>query len=538
MRGFKFAYLGFTALVTTIGATSSCTGPSDDCETHRSCSGGTSASGSGGDAGEGNSGTSGASGKGGAGTSGSTSGGKSGMSGSSGSGGAGESGAGAAGGSCDTTKSPGVESCLVSDGYAVFVSPSGDDDKNDGSQAAPLASLTKAVEVAAGAKLILVCDATYDEHVLVGAGARIYGGFKCTDWTTEDAKPVFKPTTPGPALKIDSVNDEVVVNGLSFEVGNASAAGETALTAIVNQSPKVTLRGSSLKAGKGMAGANGTLAMFDPPAPSTLDGNPESPVTMGGGEKDCPCQSGLMSIGGAGGPPSSTGQAGAKGGPSHGPSGGEAGDPTAGDCGSGSSGKKGANAPAAGPTNGATTLGLASVSGWQPAAGMDGATGAPGQGGGGGASLSLAGHGGGGGCGGCGGNGGTAGKGGGGSIALLALGAPVIIEACVLAAADAGNGGSGVAGQKGQKTAGSGGNAIKTINSCGGGAGGQGGDGGDGGGGAGGISVGIVWKGAMAPTVSVDTTTTTGKAGMKGAGGVPVTNDGIAGVAQKILSLN
>ena len=121
------------------------------------------------------------------------------MSGSSGSSAAGESGAGGMGGDCDTTKSPGEESCLVSDDYAVFVSPNGADDNNDGRQAAPFASLTKAVEVAAGAKLVLVCDATYDEHVAVVSSAHVYGGFKCADWTAEGAKPLFKPTTAGPA---------------------------------------------------------------------------------------------------------------------------------------------------------------------------------------------------------------------------------------------------------------------------------------------------------------------------------------------------
>ena len=169
--------------------------------------------------------------------------------------------AGIGGGDCDDVKSPTEESCLVSDEFAVFVSPNGDDN-NDGTQGTPLASLTKAVEVAAGDKLVLVCDATYNEHVSITAGARVYGGFKCTDWSAEAAKPLFKPTTAGPALKIDGVADEVLVEGVSFEVGDAVAAGGTALTALVNASPKVTLRSVSLKAGKGKAGANGALTMF------------------------------------------------------------------------------------------------------------------------------------------------------------------------------------------------------------------------------------------------------------------------------------
>lgn len=536
MRDLRIAYLGFTAVVATFAATTSCNAPSDECGTLAECPLAGSA-GTGGDAGAGesNAGTSGASGgKGGA--AGSNTGGKSGMGGSSGTSAAGDGGAGGAGmGGCDTTKNPNEEACLVSDDYAVFVSPDGDDDQNDGSQIAPLASLTKAVEVAAGTKLVLVCDATYNERVSITVGARVYGGFKCVDWTPENGKPLFKPTT-SPALKVDGVDDEVVIEGVSFEVGDAINAGETALTAILNQSPKVTLRGVSLKAGKGKAGANGALSTFTYPDATSLNGNAEELLKMGGGEKKCACQGALMSIGGSGGPPSSSGQDGAKGLPDHG--GGLGGDPAAGDCGAGSSGKKGANAPAVSPADGAKLFGEAAISGWQPGSGTDGATGTPGQGGGGGASLNDAGHGGGGGCGGCGGNGGTAGKGGGGSIALLALNSPVMLEASTLTAADAGNGGTGAAGQTGQQDIGSGGNSLASANSCGGGTGGKGGNGGAGGGGAGGISVGIVWKGAMQPTVSADTTITTGKAGTKGNGGVPATNDGIAGVSQKILAAN
>lgn len=537
MRTIKLSSLCLPVLVLTVGAIVNCASLPDDCDTHRNCPiGGTAgSSGSSGDAGEGNANVGGSvAGKGGSAASGSTSGGKSGSGGSSGTSSGGDGGAGGTGGSCDTTKSPTEEACLVTDDYAVFVSPDGDDDANDGSQGAPLASLTKAVEVAAGAKLVLVCDATYDEHAVVTVGARVYGGFKCTDWTAEDGKPLFKPTTTGPALKIDSVDDEVLLQGVSFEVGDAVNAGETALAAIVNQSPKVTFRSVSLKAGKGKTGANGALTMFTYPAADALNGNPENPATMGGAEKICSCQTALMSVGGLGGPPSSAGTAGSKGLPDHGA--GVAGTPVS--CGSGGTGQDGNDAPAPSPASGAKTLGDATPTGWNATGGVDGATGSPGQGGGGGASRNNLGHGGGGGCGGCGGNGGTAGKGGGGSIALLAVGSQVALDASSLVTADAGNGGSGASGQSGQPQVGVGGGTVSALNSCPGGVGGKGGDGAAGGGGAGGISAGIVWKGAMQPTVSADTTITTGKAGVKGNGGVPATNDGIAGVSQKILAAN
>lgn len=537
MRGLRFAYLGFTAVVATFGATTGCNGSSDDCGTLLKCPVAGSA-GSSGDAGAGdsNAGTSGTSGgKGGAGSSGSSSDGKSGTSGTSGTSAAGDGGAAGTGsGSCDTTKSPTEEACLIADDYAVFVAPNGNDN-DDGSQATPFASLTKAIEVAAGAKLVLVCDATYNEHVVVGAGVHVYGGFKCTDWSAEIGKPLFKPTTAGPALKIDGVDDEVVIEGVSFEVGDAANPGETALTAIVNQSPKVTLRAVSLKAGKGKSGVNGTLSPFDFPARTELKGN-SAIDTTGGLPKPYTCPGGAKTSGGVGGTASPSGQGGGDGSPLLGAGKGKGGTP-GGDCATGLGGS-GANAPDAPAASGAQAFGTLTPAGWTPGTGGDGQNGSPGQGGGGGASTQDGG-GGGGGAGACGGAGAKGGQGGGGSIALAVLGSAIALEASELITQDAGNGGGSVAGQPSDKNNHPGGiNGNGTPPACPGGVGGTGGDGAAGGGGAGGISVGIVWKGAKASTVSADTTITNGKAGTKGSGGVPNTNDGIAGVSQKILQLN
>lgn len=504
----------------------------------KSC-GGSSGSSIGGGAQGGRAGNGGSSGTGGSGAKGGGSSSGSGNAGGSGvggdmAGGSGESGAaGAPVVPCDTTKTPRTEACLVHDDYAVFVAPTGKDSAT-GTMSAPLASLTKAIEVAAGSKFIVVCDATYDEHVLVSAGAQVFGGFSCTggSWAPESKAPLFKPSDAGPALKVDTVSDAVVLDTVNFEVPDAKLAGGTALTALVNASPHVTLKKVSLTAGSGMNGADGTLTPFT--YPTALDGNPETVGATGGAEKDCTCQGTLMSVGGLGGSPASGGQSGVKGLPDRG--GGAGGDPSFGDCSAGSGGKKGGDASAASPSAGASTLGLISSAGWQPSPGADGTNGSPGQGGGGGASLNSAGHGGGGGCGGCGGNGAKGGQGGGASIALLALNSPITLDSCTLTTKDAGSGGAGHVGQTGQQTVGGGGSVLSTVNSCGGGTGGKGGDGGASGGGAGGISVGIVWKGTTAPTL-LTTTTATGKAGAKGVGGLPGSNDGIAGLKQDVLNL-
>jgi hypothetical protein len=533
MRTYNL-WLTLGGVAATLGvALGGCNAIDDDCASYRTCSG-AGASGI-----DGESGAPPDSGGGHAGQSGTNAGGAGGASSTDSSGGADDAEvAGAAGSTqreCDTTQIPRDESCLVSEDFAVFVSPDGDDDSL-GTREAPLASLTKAAEVAAGDKVVLVCSGTYDERVTITSGARVFGGFDCADWSDDPEAPLFVATDPGAALTVDSVDAEVLIDRVSFEVGDAIEPGETALAAIVNASPRVTLSGVSLKAGSGRAGANGKLDPFSFPSAATLKGNPEGPAAEGGAEKVCSCQKGLTSTGGVGGTPSSSGQNGAKGLPSLG--GGAGGDPSAGDCGGGSSGKKGADATPEKPAAGAKRWGTISSAGWEAAAGLDGQPGQPGQGGGGGASLSSSGHGGGGGCGGCGGNGGAAGEGGGGSIALLALGSTVTLEGCSLSTADAGKGGSGAAGQAGQQQAGGGGAPIDTVSSCGGGSGGFGAAGAAGGGGAGGISVGIVWQGDTPPNMSGDTIVSVGKPGSKGPGGAPGDNDGIAGVAQDVLEID
>jgi hypothetical protein len=416
----------------------------------------------------------------------------------------------------------------------VFVAPSGSDD-GAGSRKAPVATLTRAIELAASEKVVLVCSGSYDEEVEVTIGARIYGGFSCDDWSPSDELPSFRPSDEGFALEISDVDDPVIIERISFEAAAASDPGDSSVAALVHSSSEVTLRQVRLVAGDGAAGKDGVLTAFEYSAPSALDGNPESPAAMGGGEKICACQGDLTSVGGLGGMPAASGDQGTAGLPARDGPGGEPG--TAGAaCNSGGGGGDGADAPPTPSAPGAADLGSALPNGWSPRDGAAGSVGHPGQGGGGGASRTSSGHGGGGGCGGCGGNGGKGGSGGGGSIALLLIDSPVTLEACTLDTGDAGDGGKGAAGQAGQQEFGSGGLPVSTVNSCAGGNGGKGGSGGAGGGGAGGVSAGILWKGDLAPSVSGDTTITHGDAGLAGEGGAE-DNGGIEGKAQKILAL-
>jgi hypothetical protein len=449
----------------------------------------------------------------------------------------GEGGKAGSGTPCDPLLSPGEDACVIDDVYAVFVSPTGSDDEGDGTKASPFESFAKAIESAAlNDKRVFACadGGVFGERVSIDAeanGVEIYGGFSCDDWTY-DATAKTSVVSPTPlALHIVDAED-VTIEGFRFEAADGSLPGESSVGAFVVNSTGVVLRRVEIVAGDGVKGADGGLVGFEYPEQEALNGNPELPEGMGGGDKQCVCQQGLATLGGIGGAPTGPGQPGGKGLPDHGAGTGG----IVADCGLGGTGVGGANAPNRSPASGAVKMGSLGESGWLPESGEDGATGQPGQGGGGGASLNSDGHGGCGGCGGCGGNGGLKGGGGGASIALIGLESEIIIDHAVLAAGDAGGGGRGHSGQAGQTEVGAGGNALSSLNSCGGGNGGRGGNGGASGGGAGGISVGIMWTGNESPT-QTQVTSTLGMPGYGGVGGEPGVNDGINGIAQDVLKV-
>ena len=445
----------------------------------------------------------------------------------------GSSGAGGGEIPCDTTKSPSEESCLVSDEYAIFVAPTGKDGA-DGSQAGPVKTIAKALQLAADTKLVIACDATFDERLTLTVGVRLYGGFACpgsaTPWEYEPGeKAKVAPTNRGLVLNIASGDAAVVIEDFEFDAQAGVDAGESSVAAFVNGSTNVALTRVKLTSGKGVDGVNGALAQWTFPDPLTLKGNSAN-GDSGGASNTGMCTVGERPRGGAGG----NGGGGAvttagSGTPDLGM--GKGG--IAGSCSTSGTGQDGANASPQPAAGGATKLGTITATGWNGIAGADGTNGTPGQGGGGGAGAPAGGGGGGGGSGGCGGAGATGGKAGGSSIPLLVLNSTVVLSAGELIAGDAGSGGSGKLGQDGQP-GGSGG--VQVPDGCPGGKGGQGGQGGASGGAAGGISVGIVYQGAM-PVTDSKTTFVTGVAGAKGSGGIPGTNDGIAGVKKDVFQL-
>jgi hypothetical protein len=466
---------------------------------------------------------------------------------------------------CDVTKSPVDEPCLVEDRYGVFVSPGGSDTAGLGTKAAPYKTVTKGLTAAQG-KNVYVCAANYVEGVSIeGAldGARLFGGFDCLGWVHSAAnRPVIKPAT-GPALVAKGLTKGLRIEDVEFDAPATTTSGESSVAGWVTGSANVKLVRVKLVAAAAQAGADGIAASnYDTALPQNdpkiAGQNAAGP--SGGAAQACSmlCSNNQVSAGGKGGN-GGPGAGGVDGGVDAG--GADAGAPTSGSdggprivpenppgaTGAGgtpgtlgcSNGVRGSDAPAKAGGAGAAQPGSLTATGWTRADGAIGIAGGPGQGGGGGGGGSSAtmGGGGGGACGGCGGAAGPGGQSGGSSFALLSFQSTVALDACALVAGAGGNGGKGADGQVGQ-LGGAGG--LQTTFGCPGGGGGQGGTGGGGGGGAGGHSVALSYAG-QAPTQTNGTTLQVASQpsafGAAGSGGSPAAATGAAGKAQNVMEL-
>jgi hypothetical protein len=447
----------------------------------------------------------------------------------------GEGGEGGDGPSLCDLASP-VTGCVLPPGsVAIYVAPPSayGDDENDGTQEKPVATLARALELAADDQLpILVCSGSYDEHVeITTSGLAIHGSYGCDNsvWTYDPSKPSrIAPSSNTEALRVSDVRG-LEIDDMELVSANATDPGASSVAVFVTVSDDVTFTRVHVIAGNGAKGADGHRDEYAYPDPAALKGYDASGDTPGPAQDTCPVCEGatIETIGGSGGLAQQTGTPGEP----HEYGGGAGGSIDALDC---TNGSRGGNAPAASDGAGASAHGTLTSDGWSPSPGDPGDSGQPGQGGGGGAGAAMSGGGAGGGgaCGGCGGNGGQSGMGGGASIAILSLGSRITLTSCVLETSAAGAGGNGHSGQDGQ-VGGMRGNGSK--NGCSGGPGGSGGVGGGGGGGAGGISVGIASTGSSV-SAGADTIITPGTAGPGGHGG-GADNSGVPGVAEQRLEL-
>jgi hypothetical protein len=454
----------------------------------------------------------------------------------------------------------------VSDEFAVFVSPEGDDDE-DGTMASPVATITRALELAEiSRKLVLACagGTPYAESgtlVISDTVPGIFGAFDCESWSYEaDLRAEVNVADPV-ALQIRDTL-QVTIENLSITASDATDSGASSLVAIVSGSEDVSFRRVTFTAGDGatgmdgmdgVKGADGSEAGTPPTGQPADCVDPVGSSQLGG---TWPGASSCSSRGGAGGEAFMSsvmsGGSGIAGTPLGNvtPSGVQNGGPGEIDAGTNMTGAPGSNGNRGSQGDAAGAIGAFSANGYAPASGHDGGDGFPGQGGGGGgaskgSTACLGASGGAGGMGGCGGTKGTGGQGGGASIALLVLASGVTIEESELVAGEGGDGGDGGSGGDpglGQVGANGGtGDATFSIRNAGrGGDGGNGGPGGSGSGGTGGPSIALAYSGAM-PSIDGDSTLGHGEGGLAGDGGTVgavTAPNGSAGVAAATRAVN
>jgi hypothetical protein len=545
LRGPKLPFL----VAAAIGVSASCSNIADDCRSTLSCPLDDDASGGDGGASDGSGGLSSAGGD-------ENLGGSAGQSGDSSAGEGGEGGGAGASGSCDSSLSPSAEPCVVSNTHAIFVASDGSDEA-EGTREAPLETLSKAIELAtASDKIVIACNATYNEALTITGSARIYGGFACPDdsaaeaWTYQaGTRALVAPAAEGAALNIEDVADEIIIEDIQFDARDAIEPGASSIAAVVLKSENVVFRRSKFVAGNGSVGDNGDNgedgrdgelvlaaqkgvdAGCGAGAPASEPGGswPEDASSCGSlpGDGGAATKNNDGSPGLPGDPrtnvtPPRYDNAGAKGVLADGTTPATPG----GDGLPGSAGKMG-NAGAAAPANGSF-----SKSGYTAASSSGaGKPGFTGQGGGGGGASSattgcIGASGGAGGMGGCGGTAGKGGGSGGASVAVFSFDSLVTFDTCELQSGDGGDGGSGGdggvggAGQNGADGGLAFSDGSNRIEHAGkGGKGGSGGDGGPGAGGSGGPSFALVYHG-KAPKQDDSTTLLQGDGGKAGPGGV------------------
>ncbi len=466
--------------------------------------------------------------------------------------------------SCDPTKDPKDEPCVLGSAYGVFVASAGSDAGAeslgsegagpDGTAERPYPSIGQALANLAGKSRIYVCNGVYAEQVSITAAVSVYGGLSCAagsagrvwSYVGQSAQVMAPPSAYG--LFVTGVEQSsVTIEDMSFAAPDAAAPGTSSIAAFVASSA-VRLARVALSAGLGADGAPGANGSQDPnytgPAPTggsqVMAGPPGSGILniVGGAGAINRCTLFGMSAGGDGGL-----GCGGDGGPSGLGSPGTATPPAPVTMAGRDGLPRGAILPDAG---GAATLsddpgadgvagdgdgaaaaqdyGTLSAGGWVPSPGGDGSPGDPGQGGA-GATDPLYGQcgtssqsigGGGGGAGGCGGAGGKGGGGGGGSIALASVASNVTLMSCTLSTVAGGTGGAGGAGQDGQAGAPGGDTSFPSAHAAGA-FGGNGAGGSGGAGGTGGISVGVLASGST--IMMDDATTQNARLGAPGAGG-------------------
>ncbi len=189
---------------------------------------------------------------------------------------------------CPTGGVPSENSKLITDDYAVFVSPLGKD-RATGTKSDPLKSLTQGLARALQqGKQLYICEGNYAEPLALqkpeqGTGKYfgVYGGFACNDWHYNGSRVHVKPAS-GVALNIVEAK-KIHIEDIEFEAPSADSPGESSIVVWIEKS-KVTLIRVKLQAGDGKEGKPGSSIQVKYKSQEDLARNPGKQDQGEGGE--------------------------------------------------------------------------------------------------------------------------------------------------------------------------------------------------------------------------------------------------------------
>ncbi|TDP75866.1 hypothetical protein [Bradymonas sediminis] len=451
-------------------------------------------------------------------------------------------------GNCD-----GVDGILED---TVFVASSGDDANAGLLPGEPVATLAKALELAAqeGRSTVLVAGGEYVGAVALQNGVSLYGGY-VADFSgrapdTEVSRIVAAPgdydasanefvTVEAAGIGDATVVDHITIVGFGAENENHPGASTLALRA--TDSAGLRVQNAEIIGGAaadGEAGAAGGIRACTAPVGGAggVANSSEKPCTTSSynGREATPGLDGALAnlgeqegLGGAGGQHKCNGAAG-----------------NGADGTTGASGDAGAD----GALPAADVIGVFSAGAWTPAVGVEPGAGSDGGGGGGGgaggnyesgASLKLGGNGGQGGAGGCGGEAGANGQPGGSSFGIVVVGEAIEVVDTAITLGIGGDGGGGGQGGVGESGAAGGANTpAQSANAGRGGEGGFGGDGGVGGDGVGGLGGNSVGVATVGVTLSATDVSYEQGSAQAGAGGAGAAGSAPGGVVEEVMEVD
>ncbi|HSO34322.1 MAG TPA: hypothetical protein VLT33_17420 [Labilithrix sp.] len=147
----------------------------------------------------------------------------------------------------------------INETLGVFVAPSGAAN-GDGSRARPLATVQAGVDLGKSVgKRVYVCTGTYHEAVTLADSISVIGGMDCSaaTWTVGGARSRIEAPS-SPAVRAKDITSPTRIEGLDIVAPSATEPGASSIGMLADHSAGLTLAKSSVKAGDGASGADGT----------------------------------------------------------------------------------------------------------------------------------------------------------------------------------------------------------------------------------------------------------------------------------------